>query len=380
MSNFESAEVENAFASIKFTGERFNHGKIPVESLQELLRYRELILAAAVHEWEKDHPGQQAPAFVRELLELTLTKVKEGSALPVLERTSENDFDEFFQDGKNSVDQLFYAVCSGGITSESFPHWADSDYFWEFGDTLQPEEVLSIPAPAGSAIRVADINQVSRARYFAPLRKNVRVVKRRTQSFSFLMGKVTALDAQNRSFELTVSSGATLRGFFKSVNLTRELKNVLGDVASAPDIQILGRVRFDAGIPDRIHEATLVTTLDDPYTPSAARCGRIGELEDGWLDGTGRAISLNVLRLSSQVLSSMRATGIKPPRIFPSEDGGMSFEWATAEYVLTIDVEPTGELIAYQLLPGHANGDEIVYDTPEELASIFKTWKDFVGE
>ena len=104
------ASIEVAFASLRLNGARFDNAKLPVETLEEIIRYKQLIIAAVEDLWQKEHPQEDVPESIKEGLQLSLTEVIEGSSIPLLERQGDSDFDDLYDDGKDVVDQLLRSV------------------------------------------------------------------------------------------------------------------------------------------------------------------------------------------------------------------------------------------------------------------------------
>ena len=126
---------------------------------------------------------------------------------------------------------------------------------------------------------------------------------------------------------------------------------------------------------EKIREATLVIELTDPFLGTARRLAEISRLDDGWLDGAGSSIKMEILRLGSRVLSAIRNAKLTPPNIFPTEEGGLSFEWATGEYVLSVELESPSTIIVYSLMPDDTSGSEVVIATVDDLHEKLQTWK-----
>ncbi|HZK31960.1 MAG TPA: hypothetical protein VFC72_03515 [Corynebacterium sp.] len=380
MTSLESSSVEAAFASLKLKGARFDGAKIPVETLEELIRYRQLIIAAAEDSWKKDHPGEDAPEALKDGLGLSLTDVVDGSSVPLLEREAGGDFDELFEDGKDNIDQLLRYVTEGELEAIAFPEWADIDPFWEFGSSLAAGEEMQVPAPVEEHSRFATISPVSRAQRFSPLKSKLHASPARSESFGLVEGRVIALNAEKRNFDVSTQTLGELRGKFRTVDITSELREFLGNSSEAPEVLILGRLGFKEQALDKIHEATLVVELGDPFEKVARKLEEISRLKDGWLEGAGSSVRFELLRLGSRTLSTIKKAGLAPPNVFPTEEGGLSFEWATGTYVLSVEIEADSSIAAYSLLPGDTTGTETSVRKLENLSETIDSWKEVLGD
>ena len=50
------------FAELRLTGERFDDAHFPVDALHEIIRYQQLIIAAAQATWIAEHDGEKPTA------------------------------------------------------------------------------------------------------------------------------------------------------------------------------------------------------------------------------------------------------------------------------------------------------------------------------
>lgn len=71
--------------TLKYVGERFAGGILPVGVLSDLPAFRDLLVAFAKEEWKSLNPGRKrVPKGFDDSLALSLTSIEEGSALPQL--------------------------------------------------------------------------------------------------------------------------------------------------------------------------------------------------------------------------------------------------------------------------------------------------------
>ncbi|MFF8544778.1 hypothetical protein ACF060_31330 [Streptomyces werraensis] len=79
-----------------------------------------------------------------------------------------------------------------------------------------------------------------------------------------------------------------------------------------------------------------------PPTPFYDRLTDLSKLEDGWLDGYGKAPTVEALRRAS-LLGPALPQGITL-YVYPTEGGGVSLEWADQYGAHQIEVMPDGLL------------------------------------
>ena len=289
---------DNQVVKLRFEGSRFDGAEIPVSALQELLRFQELIIAAAKTQWEQQNPDQEIPSNFEETLALTLKRVEEGSAVPVLEREAvDHSLDEIFGDGVDDVHLLFADVYSdsSSIDAPSFPDWADIDAFWNFGSSIESDEAIVLSATVGST-RTIKFTGESRKKIIPTLKDRLKksdAQQHTTKSDGIIVGKVLRVDKTAKSFQI---------------------------LGIAPERKVNAR-----------------------FTDS--RIAAIAALELGWVDGFyGEPISVDELNSAIGFSEELQQRGELPfAEIFPNEDGEIEFQWASSKMVLSVRRTLSGE-------------------------------------
>ena len=85
--------------------------------------------------------------------------------------------------------------------------------------------------------------------------------------------------------------------------------------------------------------------VGDAYSKAEARLAELARMRAGWLDGRGDRIDPDVVVFSLYALRALQASGMPVPRLYPTEDGGLRFEWSSKDVDVTADFEPDG--VAY---------------------------------
>lgn len=372
MSERRNSEANQAFASLKLEGIRFSGANIPVDVLEEIVRYRNLIVAAATDAWQEEHPNDDLPDWLSKDLELTLTEVANGSAIPVLDRPSGSDFEKTFEDARDAVDHLIREVSNGKVTKTSFPSWANTPAFWNFGSSLEGGEKMYVPAPTQVDPIYAVITPETRRLHVEPLKLSVK--GERSDSFQIVGGQVIALDAENRSFELMTTRWGQIHGRFKDTRLIQDLSSVIGNSNQAKTVSIFGRTGLKDGILEKVHEAFSIVNPGSEFEYAFDQLVKISKTEEGWLGGSGSEVPPKVIIKGATVLSIFTRLNFPPPAVFPTEAGGLVFEWGSETYVLSVEIEDNGNLVVYSLLPGKTSGAEITVREPEELLPTLTGW------
>lgn len=77
------------------------------------------------------------------------------------------------------------------------------------------------------------------------------------------------------------------------------------------------------------------------------RLDEVAAIQPGWLDGHGEAVTVDARVAAERVLAGlMHRLGLPTPRLYPTEEGGVSAEWPRERRpgpTLSVEFEPTGE-------------------------------------
>lgn len=158
-----------------------------------------------------------------------------------------------------------------------------------------------------------------------------------------------------------------------------DLIELLSDSANAetspqPGL-ILGRFSFNKERLGAVVETTFVARSKDPFAPAAKKLASLKELDEG-----SQQPQPKTLALAGAVLSIIRKAGLTPPPgIFPTKEGGVLFEWATADYVFSIEVESDNRIFTYALYPQQREGHSVEGDSPAFLTRIIENWAPVVN-
>jgi len=364
---------ERPFARLYLSGERFDDGRLPVDSLAEIQRYQAVVLEAARREWRDAHPDEDLPANFDASFGLVIAKVEEGSADVVLERPSIADLDAYFERGRDDFERELLAVLdpTGPVTRA--PLFVLPE-FQDFGASLGDGEGLQVrPYNKTLSPRVAAITRAERegvlARRREELAPEIEMVApeielpmqgvRRPQ-IGAVAGRLSELSPDNRSFHIKTLHYGVLKGFYKRVDLTEDLKAVLDNTSKAPVVRIKGQLQFPEGRRPRIWDADDVELLEidgQPWSRKLVELASLGPDWDGEAPGA-EMISFPALDATRDLMLQFAEAGKPLPSIFGTEEGGVSLEWSSKESVATIEIGSEAEFVLYHLPEGSENGSE----------------------
>lgn len=94
------------------------------------------------------------------------------------------------------------------------------------------------------------------------------------------------------------------------------------------------------------------TTAD--YTTQSYELAREGiqaalELETGWVNGMdGDPVTPIAQQIASELLTVLEAHALSAPYIYPTQDGGLQFEWSLPEQALSCEILARGQWLHLQ--------------------------------
>lgn len=366
----EHAETAS-FAQVTMFGAEFEGGKIPIRSLDELSRYQYLVLKAALSEWESDHPNESVPDDFESAFDLVLSDIQEGSAVSVLERPSTSTYDDYFNRGRDTLELELQLANSedksvvNDISLLKFPEFSD------LGSSLHDGERMEIRAPR-TMDRPENVISITRATSHRVKRSLVpsfrKSINPRRSETTWIVGRLTAVNADKKNFTISSDPHGTINGKYRDEEILDDLKAVLNSSERAPVVRLFADLRFAGTRLDRILDVYRVQVLEIDGQPWSRRFVELAQLERGWdeEDEESAIVSFIALDGARQLLLHVQQLGMPQPGIFPTADGGVSLEWATAAQVVTIDITDNAEFGLFQL----THGSEPFDTTTKNLSEV----------
>lgn len=280
-------------------------------------------------------------------------------------------------DSLEELEEFIDRVIRGALGPVDLPDWADEDSFWDLGKSPRDGESMNIASTLSRSSSAATVT-VSIQRHLSEPFKG-EVTGQPTESFQVLEGKVTGLNLTKKRFQFESDKLGELHGSYTAPAMPGDLIELLSDSANAEispqPALILGRFSFNKERLGAVVETTFVANSKDPFAPAAKKLASLKELDEG-----SPRPQPKTLALAGAVLSIIRKAGLTPPPgIFPTEEGGVLFEWATADYVFSIEVESDNRIVAYGLYPQQREGHCVEGDSPAFLTRIIENWAPVVN-
>ncbi|WP_157845585.1 hypothetical protein [Kitasatospora phosalacinea] len=336
----------HAFGSWRLRGGRYEQHGLPVEVLSEFARYERLVIGVAKGIYKRRNFRQRAPRGFDSSFTLRLTDIQSGSVIPVLEIAPTED-DSLFEDGSFGIFEEARIIILEALRSidndddipANFPKSALPE-FSRFGRSLQADEFIEF-----------DANTPHAATYSQAIR---RKIQERAQIDRFeveapVNGQITGVSAEKLTFDFRLArTEKTISGSFSSEELVADMRQYLDRSTLAPTVA-LSAVTVQS-MDEEIIEIRDILGIEPLLPPEwSERLLELGSLPDGWLDGAGKAVTRKVIREAEALLLECLDREIRRPYIYPTEDGGVQFEWSTSNGEATAEVKPDGkvEIFAY---------------------------------
>ena len=100
------------------------------------------------------------------------------------------------------------------------------------------------------------------------------------------------------------------------------------------------------------------------YIAASERLDELAAMTDGWFDGAGARTSTAALGAARDTLELLSADELPVPRIYPTMDGGVRFEWTIGDADAALEADATGVLEMF-VIRQDSNDDANAYLTGE---------------
>lgn len=328
--NSESTGV----VDIRLDGGRFDTTGMPVSALIELQRIQDLITTVARALWKRNHPKRQrVPRNFASDLDLRLTRVDEGSVVPVLERVDPAPglWDDEFGESMTLINRAFVDIVKHLRLPADFPKEAEA-VLARFGSTLEKGESAIFLSKTSSPVRYTP---AIRKRFFGDVRQTLVSQSGRR------VGRISALDVVEQTFRFEGLDGKRIEGVYEDPSHWEDLSEVLKVPSLHCWVRLEGtyRLRPDSSL----HSIADVESLEvfdlDEDEPWGQRLLQLADLPENW-DEDWEAVSTASLEFAREVLRGIQNRALRLPGVFPTQEGGVQLEWNSQHRRLAISISP----------------------------------------
>lgn len=324
------------FLNIKYEGERFSGGRLPLDILADLQALEDILTSFAREIWLEQNSRERMPNGYTDWFQVSLVGIEDGCALPKLRLSVSGQDDTLPIPDFSRVELMERAE-------------------EKFAEVLQAAQDGHAATLSPTQIRNFNrfLTNLKPGEYFKYTKK--------TTDGILEGGEVISLDVERRkrfltsvttSYEQRVQGRARLKSVDENGNLklvSAELKE-FSIVDNSRDPTIYGNklgsyYEFDLTVERRhddsvqsvvtIHELSL---LEDP---AITAIDRMASLQDGWLDGHGVAISEGTREAAKKfLLSTNRLPAFYA--VAPTEEGNILLEYDCGGWDYGIEINADG--------------------------------------
>ena len=339
---------------------------MPLEALGELTAYQVFVVELARRLFLAAHPDRRrAPRGFADRLQLRISRIEEGSAVPILERV-ESEITLAFADEFTAARDLITEVVAGGgepDLPEAFPDEM-LGYFDGFGRTLREDETLELCAPGSD-----------RGPVYSPAIRQKLVVRRPSTILQdiLLVGQVVELDADRETMRFRMEGRDPIPARFERHQF-EAARAVLAPAETARVVQVdaiaeIGR----GGKPTRIETIRSIQPVENAeFARVAVRLSELESLGPGWMNGQGGAPAAAAVRATRDLLRTLEIEDINPPRLYPTLSRGLQLEWQSERWETVMIVCEDGS--------GSASFLDLSNQDEEEFATIDDTVLELLKE
>ena len=335
--------MNQEFLRPRLVGARFDEHSVPLEFLKDFAALEEMIIEVAKWKFLQAHPDRsRTPRGFTNGLELHLTKVEGGSAIPVIALVFGTLFPpaniDYFDQAREAVIEAVASANQNQTGAALLPPNLLS-YFDRFGRSLREGESMEFTA---ANQQVAAFTNETR-------RKLIRASQaiEWTEEAS-LIGVISEADQARMSFELELKDGTKLTAPLNSQHLDTVLEAFNG-YRNGTRVQLQGVVKKNRQDQLKSIESVEHVSPLDPLDV-AARMEDLAALQDGWLDGKGQAPEQAGLKWLAHEFEINFDLDLPLPYLYPTAEGGVQAEWSIGNWEVTLDIDLHNKMAEYQAL------------------------------
>lgn len=328
------------FLRPRLTGARFEGHAIPLELLQDFSVLEEMIVEVAKWRFLEDHPERQrSPRRFTEGIELKLTGVESGSAVPVISlflasRMLFPENQEYFEKARDAIISAIAAAEQNRPATDHIPEKALS-YFDRLGRSLREGEAIEFTSAAFP--RPARLTKEVRRK----LVLSSTTLKEFTEETS-VRGTIPEADQERMTFQLQLLDGKRIRAPLPTQHFDTILQAFHG-YRTGTRVLLQGVGAFDrAQRLQGLKSVDHISILDPRDVP--ARLDELRSLGDGWFEGKGGALPGEGLDWLASAFDQHFPDDLPLPLVFPTVDGGVQAEWSIDPHELSLEIDLTSHV------------------------------------
>lgn len=327
-------EVE--FLRPRICGKRFEGSSIPLEVLKDLSVLEEMLKNVAKWRFLQEHPHRQRmPRGFADGVELKLSGVAAGSVVPVITLSEASAHPSllssprrhYLEQARNSIVRAIGAVNQGKVATGHLrrEHLA---YFNRLGRFLRDDEYIELVSEETSTpvqlTRETRDKLILESKEAPPARSVV------------LRGLIPEADQDRRTFVLELLEGGKITVPIPDQYIDTIIEAFNG-YRRKVRVLLQGMGEYDRQ--DRLVGVEPVDQISrlDPMD-IRGRLDELRRLEDGWLDGDGKAPGSDELEWLAAGFEQHYPDDLPLPYLYPTTEGGVQAEWSLSDNEISLEV------------------------------------------
>jgi hypothetical protein len=203
-------------------------------------------------------------------------------------------------------------------------------YFDRLGRSLSDDEYIELRPE--NLQRPARLNKTTRKKLLLSLPQ----VQEYSEEIE-IKGLIPEIDQEKKTFLFALSNGTRIAAPFDSI-YREEILKAFNAYEAGQKVLIKGIGRFNRTEKlqrlESVEDISLIDALD-----IAERLEELSRLEDGWMDGKGKAPEKKDLEWLDETFDLNYDTALPLPRLFPTAEGGIQAEWSIGSWEITLEFD-----------------------------------------
>ncbi len=362
---------------LRYVGARFDGHRLPLDVLPDLSAFRDLLVSYVKAKWRATHENRiRLPRGFERSIAFDLTGIGDGSAIPKLEwdrQTAQLLLPDFKDELESLVEHAYAQVIelidgaaenipSAGLPPESIRALN------RFGSGLLDDEKIEFLGSQGKHGNVVFLDSYRRKCLITRGRDSYET---RFEGIGKLLGSEKDADGIYGLIVVYTEQHGTILIPVAPERVKEEFDGSIDD-----DVQFRLLIELDnKDVFKRVVDVFDVDLIDAALVANLERCREriqsIASLDDGWHDGVGKTVTQEAVMAAERLLSARpRLAGSY--HIYPTDVGGILFEFVHSGWDYSIETGPNGEIEIYGVqVDGQGDLDTKVFPSMGESALKF---------
>ena len=340
------------FMKPRLTGPRFAEHAIPLEFLKDLAVLQEMLIEVAKWQFLKENPDRQrSPRGFTEGVELKLTGVEDGTAMPVISLFIAGlallpPQQTYFEKARDAIVSAISSADQDRPIADLPPKTLT--YFDRIGRSLRNGEAMEFTIPGHH--EPARLTRETRKKLI--LSSTVQELTEATQ----VRGTIPEADQDDMSFEIQLADGRKTKAPMAPQHLETIIEAFKG-YKSGTHVLLEGVGRFNrSGKLQSFESVEHISILDPLDIPG--RLDELRDLRDGWLEGKGVAPPDAGLDWLAEAFGQHFPDDLPLPFLYPTGQGGVQAEWTIDPHEITLEIDLSSHQAAWHYLNMDTNDQE----------------------